>query len=48
MHDEDFGAMLAGDRWAYAQADHFTALAGMFGEGAVLVHVPASAAPERD
>lgn len=32
--------MLVGDRRAYAQADHFTALAGMFGEGAVLVAWP--------
>lgn len=45
MRDPDFETMLVGDRRAYAQADHFTALAGMFGEGAVLVQ-PAPAAAE--
>lgn len=35
--ETDLESILEGDRWAYAQADHFTALAGMFGEGAVLL-----------
>jgi hypothetical protein len=42
----EFGAMLAGEGYAYAQADHFAALAGMFGEGAVLIGRPE--APKQD
>jgi hypothetical protein len=45
MRDDDLDTKLVGDRWAYAQADHFTALAGMYGEGAVLV-LPAPAPAE--
>lgn len=45
MRDDDLGSILEGGRWAYAQADHFTALAGLFGEDAVLVQ-PAPAAAE--
>jgi hypothetical protein len=42
----EFGAMLASEGYAYAQADHFAALAGMFGEGAVLIGRPEAPKPD--
>lgn len=35
--ETDDEQILKGDRWAFAQAEHLTALAGLFGEGAVLL-----------
>lgn len=46
--DLDVALLLEGDRWAYAQAEHLTELAGLFGEGSVLVTPPEAASARGD